>query len=158
MQMAASAFFRIVARARPAPTALVSAAGRFNSMESPPTCYVADDLATAWAEVAWPLGSDLADPGGFKAFRVETDNARLLDLTDQDQANLYLVDPVPLAARAFADELRRSSDYDGIRYPSMRRPNHHCVVLFLEKLGDRLTAQPLERGSIERVASNRRAK
>jgi RES domain-containing protein len=139
--MAKRAFFRIVAKTRSGDAALVSHAGRFNSPHSPPTCYVADELQTAWAEVAARFGTTPPDGRLFAGLRVGLDESRLFDLDSLEKGAELLLDPAPPEAWSFADRLREESEYIGIVYRSVRRPGHRCVVLFLEKIAD-LTVEP----------------
>jgi RES domain-containing protein len=141
--MAKRAFFRVVARTRSGDAALVSVAGRFNTKDSPSTCYVADEIRTAWAEVTAGLGAVPADPTKFKALRIEVDEDRLYDLDSEEDASALLTVPAPPAARTFADRLRRESEHSGISYRSVRRSGGLCVALFLEKI-DLVTVEELD--------------
>jgi len=140
--MARKQYYRIVGNGRDDENALRSRPGRFHDAGSGPTSYVAPSLDVAWKEVSAPFGAARANPAAFRAYLVELEDPRLLDLLDDSDSERLMVDPSPPEGRALADRARASGK-DGIRYPSMRSQGDECVVLFLENLGHRVSMRPV---------------
>jgi len=102
--------------------------------------YAASELPTAVAETAYHFGRFAADSGDGIRYedmrvlvgRIDADFHDLEGLAEAERRPL--LDPDSYAAsQAFAAALRKAPT-NGIHYPSVRRPNGHCVAAFRPKV------------------------